>query len=123
MLTEGPNPYKELPYVMFKGIPVPGRFWPTSVVELLRGPQTELNKIRSQIVENAQRIGNPSMTISKQSGTQVSGVPGEQIFFETRLNAAYLGRFYLPGTTVEAMYDATQHARQKGQWVEVVAGR
>jgi alpha-2-macroglobulin len=50
--------------------------------------------------------------------------PGEQIFFETRLNAAYLGRFYLPGTTVEAMYDATQHARQKGQWVEVVpAGR
>jgi alpha-2-macroglobulin len=49
--------------------------------------------------------------------------PGEQIFFETRLNAAYLGRFYLPGTTVEAMYDATQHARQKGQWVEVVAGK
>ena len=49
--------------------------------------------------------------------------PGEQIFFETRLNAAYLGKFYLPGTTVEAMYDATQHARQKGQWVEVVAGK
>ena len=24
------------------------------------------------------------------------------------------------GTTVEAMYDATQHARQKGQWVDVV---
>jgi uncharacterized protein YfaS (alpha-2-macroglobulin family) len=46
--------------------------------------------------------------------------PGEQIFFETRLNAAYLGRFYLPGTTLEAMYDAKFHARQKGQWVEVV---
>ena len=42
---------------------------------------------------------------------------------ETRLNAAYLGKFYLPGTTVEAMYDATQHARQKGQWVEVVPAR
>jgi uncharacterized protein YfaS (alpha-2-macroglobulin family) len=50
--------------------------------------------------------------------------PGEQIFFETRLNAAYLGRFYLPGASIEAMYDAKQHARQKGQWVEVVpAGR
>ena len=47
--------------------------------------------------------------------------PGEQIFFETRLNAAYLGRFYLPGASIEAMYDAKQHARQKGQWVEVVA--
>jgi alpha-2-macroglobulin len=46
--------------------------------------------------------------------------PGEQIFFETRLNAAYLGRFYLPGAGIEAMYDAKQHARQKGQWVEVV---
>jgi len=46
---------------------------------------------------------------------------GESIYFETRLNAAYLGRFYLPGTGVEAMYDATQHARQRGRWVEVVA--
>jgi uncharacterized protein YfaS (alpha-2-macroglobulin family) len=46
--------------------------------------------------------------------------PGEQIFFETRLNAAYLGKFYLPGASIEAMYDAKQHARQKGQWVEVV---
>jgi uncharacterized protein YfaS (alpha-2-macroglobulin family) len=46
---------------------------------------------------------------------------GESIFFETRLNAAYLGRFYLPGTGVEAMYDAKHHARQKGQWVEVVS--
>jgi uncharacterized protein YfaS (alpha-2-macroglobulin family) len=44
---------------------------------------------------------------------------GETIFFQTRLNAAYLGRFYLPGTGVEAMYDATQHARQRGRWIEV----
>jgi uncharacterized protein YfaS (alpha-2-macroglobulin family) len=44
----------------------------------------------------------------------------EHIFFETRLNAAYLGRFYLPGGGVEAMYDAKLHARQRGQWVEVV---
>ena len=46
---------------------------------------------------------------------------GESIFFETRLNAAYLGRFYLPGASIEAMYDAKQHARLKGQWVEVVS--
>jgi len=46
---------------------------------------------------------------------------GESIFFETRLNAAYLGRYYLPGASIEAMYDAKQQARLKGQWVEVVA--
>jgi uncharacterized protein YfaS (alpha-2-macroglobulin family) len=45
--------------------------------------------------------------------------PEESIFFETRLNAAYLGRFYLPGTGIEAMYDAKLHARAKGRWVEV----
>jgi alpha-2-macroglobulin len=45
----------------------------------------------------------------------------ESIFFETRLNAAYLGKFYLPGAGVEAMYDANQHARQRGQWVEVIS--
>ncbi|HEX6637180.1 MAG TPA: MG2 domain-containing protein [Steroidobacteraceae bacterium] len=45
----------------------------------------------------------------------------ESIFFETRLNAAYLGRFYLPGGGIEAMYDANLHARQRGQWVEVVS--
>jgi uncharacterized protein YfaS (alpha-2-macroglobulin family) len=45
----------------------------------------------------------------------------ESIFFETRLNAAYLGRFYLPGASIEAMYDAKQHARLSGTWVEVVS--
>ncbi len=45
----------------------------------------------------------------------------ESIFFETRLNAAYLGRFYLPGASIEAMYDAKQHARSQGTWVEVVS--
>ncbi len=82
ILFEGPNPYKCLPYVMFPGIPIPGRFWPTSVVEQLRNPQTELNKIRSQILESAQRMGNPSMLISKQANTQVSGVPGEVVMYD-----------------------------------------
>jgi hypothetical protein len=82
MLYEGPNPYEVLPYIMFKGIPVPGRFWPTSVVENLRGPQTELNKIRSQIVENAQRIGNPALLKSKQANVEYSGVPGEEVLYD-----------------------------------------
>jgi uncharacterized protein YfaS (alpha-2-macroglobulin family) len=46
---------------------------------------------------------------------------GESKAFEVAMNASYLGRFYLPMVTVEAMYDATLNARVKGQWVEVVA--
>ena len=46
---------------------------------------------------------------------------GETKTVEVAVNASYLGRFYLPMVTVEAMYDATLNARAKGQWVEVVA--
>jgi alpha-2-macroglobulin len=44
---------------------------------------------------------------------------GDSIRFTTRLNAAYRGRYYLPGVLVEAMYDATKNARTSGRWVEV----
>lgn len=40
--------------------------------------------------------------------------------FTVLFNAAYLGRYYLPGISVEAMYDASKQARIKGQWVEVI---
>lgn len=40
--------------------------------------------------------------------------------FTVLLNAAYLGRYYLPGTQVEAMYDNDYLVRTKGNWVEVV---
>jgi uncharacterized repeat protein (TIGR01451 family) len=46
--------------------------------------------------------------------------PGSTIRFQTRINAAYVGRYYLPGIAAEAMYDATQQARTAGRWVEVV---
>lgn len=41
--------------------------------------------------------------------------------FRIKLNASYLGKFYLPATSIEAMYDHTINARTEGQWVEVVA--
>lgn len=40
--------------------------------------------------------------------------------FYVRLNAAYLGRFYLPANAVELMYDGSMHARTQGMWVDVV---
>ncbi|MFC2116744.1 alpha-2-macroglobulin, partial [Bacteroidota bacterium] len=37
-----------------------------------------------------------------------------------QLNAAYLGRFYLPSVYCEAMYDETVNALIPGRWVEVI---
>lgn len=37
------------------------------------------------------------------------------------LNAAYLGRYYLPTLSCDAMYDNNVHAHLPGQWVEVKA--
>jgi hypothetical protein len=82
ILYEGPNEYGCLPYVMFKGIWVPGRLWPSSIVEFLRSPQTELNKIKSQLIENLQRFGNPSLLCSKQAGIAIEGVPGERVDYD-----------------------------------------
>jgi hypothetical protein len=103
MLFEGPNPYKHLPYLMFTGIPIPGRFWPTSVVEQLRNPQTELNKIRSQILENAQRTGNPALLAARQANIQYSGVPGERIDFDDTVQNAIPSYLQPPNMPVYAL--------------------
>ena len=36
------------------------------------------------------------------------------------LNAAYIGKYYLPTVTCEAMYDNTINSRKPGKWVEVI---
>jgi hypothetical protein len=68
----GHQPFDAMPYVMFRGIDVPGQFWPDAVVKYLRGPQTELNKTKSQIAENRNRFGNPSLLKSRQADVDVS---------------------------------------------------
>ncbi|MEI7595937.1 MAG: MG2 domain-containing protein [Bacteroidota bacterium] len=40
--------------------------------------------------------------------------------FRISLNASYLGKFYLPATTCDAMYDNSVYARNKGKWIEIV---
>ncbi len=40
--------------------------------------------------------------------------------FTIKLNASFIGEYYLPGTQVEAMYDSNYIARNKGQWIKVV---
>lgn len=45
---------------------------------------------------------------------------GKTVTYRVMLNAAYTGRYYLPGAHCEAMYDHTVNARSMGQWIEVV---
>lgn len=45
---------------------------------------------------------------------------GETKTFYTMLNAAYLGRYFLPGVYCDGMYDNTISAGNSGKWVEVV---
>jgi len=76
-------PVDPMPYVEFSGSIVPGRFWPTSVVSALRGPQSELNKIKSQIRESANRLGNPALLWSKMAGKcTYEGIPGEVLYYD-----------------------------------------
>ena len=45
---------------------------------------------------------------------------GNSVTYRVLLNATYLGKFYLPATYCEAMYDNTINARRPGKWVKVV---
>jgi hypothetical protein len=83
MLAEGDNPYPWLPYIMFRGIPVPGRFYPDAPVTSLISPQVQINKLLSQFAENSERIGNPPLLKpSTAADWEWHGLPGEQIEFQ-----------------------------------------
>ncbi len=43
----------------------------------------------------------------------------QTVTYYVMLNAAYTGRYYLPATYCEAMYNASINALEKGRWVEV----
>lgn len=90
LLHEGPNDYGCLPYAMFPGVAVPGRFWPDAVTTHLRPIQVQRNKLLTQIRANVERFGNPTLLMDALSGNEYYGVPGEII----RHNAA--SPFQLP---------------------------
>ena len=50
---------RELPFFPFMHIKVPGRLYPTCIVEQIVPIQREYNKSRSQIIENKNLVGNP----------------------------------------------------------------
>jgi len=46
---------------------------------------------------------------------------GKTLTYYVQLNASYLGKYFLPGTFCEAMYDNSITAGVNGKWIEVVA--
>ena len=46
---------------------------------------------------------------------------GASVEYDVPVNASYAGRFYLPGVSVNAMYDESIVARVPGQWIQVDA--
>lgn len=98
------EPLDPMPYVMFSGIKVPNRFWPTAVATQLRGPQIALNKLESQIQENANRVGNPAILKSRQANVYYGGVPGEEVLYDSTVTDAvpqYLQPPNMPGYVIE----------------------
>jgi hypothetical protein len=75
------SPYADFPYVMFSADIIPGRFWPGPTTSQLRGPQTDLNKIQSQIRENAIRIGNPAVAMSREANIKWTGKSAEKVYY------------------------------------------
>ncbi len=83
LLVQDDKPDDPMPYIKFASEEVPGRFWSAAVTTDLRGPQVDLNVIRTQIKENARRFGNPAIMCSRQAKVEYHGVPGERIDFDS----------------------------------------
>lgn len=127
ILHDDVNPYPWLPYVMFRGVPVPGRFWPGSVTEQLISPQAELNKRKSQIAENAERIGNPPlMKSSFNADFDWQGLPGEVLEFQDVGSPGSIPQFLdvpeVPGYIREDIDRIEQSIREISGQHEVTSG-
>ena len=92
------------------------------------------NLALTQIVPSGWEIHNPRMDtgeLGEESHIDYQDIRDDRLYtyfnlkhnerktFRVLVNASYKGRFYLPGISVEAMYDATKHARVVGQWIEI----
>ena len=71
-----------LPFAFFREIEVPGRFWGTCALEQAIPLQANLNRARSQLVENRNLMTRPKWLVPKGSGVAdyaLTSEPGEVI--------------------------------------------
>ena len=111
-------------YTDMKGVPI-------DIAKLVQG----MDFIAEVFIENAGKRGHlHEMALSQvfPSGWEIHNSRMDEFntyynlnksqnkTFKVKLNATYLGKFYLPTQETEAMYDNTIFARIPGRWVEVV---
>lgn len=71
----------EIPFLKYDDLTVEGRFWAQATIEQSIPINKELNKTRSQIIENRNLMGKPKWTVAKGTvaKTAIDSSPGEVI--------------------------------------------
>lgn len=82
----------------------------------------EIHNIRMDESESAVKSSYPTYQDIRDDRvyTYFDISPREKKTFRIVLNAAYIGRYYLPTVYCEAMYDNSINSRKPGKWVEIV---
>lgn len=97
ILSQGANPYPkaQIPFASFVDIPVPGRFWGDSLITSAIDPQRNLNKARSQVVENRNVMSNGRHYVPEGAldpGQEITNAPGEIVTYHVVPNAPEGGK-------------------------------
>lgn len=82
------NTERQLPFFPFFHIIVPGRLYPTNIVEQCIPVQREYNRSRSQIIRHNELMSNPCWIIPKgclDQGTRIVGKPGAYYEYNSAL--------------------------------------
>lgn len=83
-LFQGKWQGSELPVQVVRYCKIPGRLWGMGAIEPLLEIQINYNKVRSQIIENAELIGNPKWLIPKTAGVgpnSITSRKGEKVYY------------------------------------------
>ena len=82
----------------------------------------EIHNVRMDEAENTVKSSIPTYQDIRDDRvyTYFDIAPSQKLTFRVVLNAAYIGRYYLPTVYCEAMYDNTINSRKPGKWVEVI---
>lgn len=129
-LHNGENPYqhRRFPFLKIDEIRITGRFWGMAVIEQMIPLQKNLNRARSQEVENRTLVGRPKILVprtAKLRQTAFDSEAGEKIDY----NPGPRGErpeLFAPATTTSATQTEIQHTmndiQEVSSWHEVSRG-
>jgi len=82
----------------------------------------EINNLRLEEVEDRLNGDIPTYQDIRDDRvyTHFDLAPNQRKTFKVLLTASYVGSYYLPAVSCEAMYDRAVYARKKGKVVEVI---